>query len=93
MRYFYTTNDSFYIGKGRTVTVKQLASIIKRDVDYGKWNIYDGGEPHSRSATCTYQKNGYIYHNMLVIMGKQEEFEKLEKMIKDYIKVIPRIFK
>ena len=93
MRYVYGTDDSYNQTKGRTITAKQLASIIKRDVDYGKWNIYEGGETNSRSACCRYKRNGFIYHENLLIYGSEKEFKKLETLIKDFIEVIPRKFK
>ncbi len=92
MRYYYGTNDSYYPGNGRTVTAKQLASIIKRDVDYGKWNIYEGGKENTRSAHCRYKRNGFIYHEQLMIFGKQSEFKELESLLEGIIEVIPREF-
>lgn len=90
MRYSYGTNDSFTNGS-RTASVKQLASIIKRDVDYGKWNIYEGGETNTRTAKCRYKRNGFIYHEHLLIYGTADEFRRLEGLIKDFITVIPRV--
>jgi len=92
MRYIYGTNDSYTTTRGTTVTAKQLASIIKRDVDYGKWNIYEGGETNSRTAVCRYKRNGFIYHEHLMIFGNKKEFQQLETLIKEFIKVIPRKF-
>ena len=91
MRYSYGTNDS-YTTNSRSVSVPQLASIIKRDVEYGKWNIYEGGRENSVTAHCRYQKKGFAFHSHLLIYGKKEEFKRLEKLIQDYIKVIPRKF-
>lgn len=92
MRYYYGTNDSYHEGRGRTATAKQIASIIKRDVDYGKWNIYEGGETNSRTAKCRYKRNGFIYHSHLLIFGTEKEFKELESIIKSFIEVIPRKF-
>lgn len=92
MRYKYGTNDSYTEGKGRTCSVPQLASIIKRDVDYGKWNTYYGGEVNSRTAKCCYKKKGFSFHSHLLIYGKEEEFKRLENLIKDFIEVTPRKF-
>ena len=91
MRYSYGTNDSFTNGS-RTASVKQLASIIKRDVEVGKWNKYDGGKVNTRTAVCRYSKKGFIFHNHLLIYGKEEEFKRLEELIKDFIDVTPRDF-
>ena len=91
MRYSYGTNDSFTNGS-RTASVKQLASIIKRDVDYGKWNIYEGGETHNYTAKCRYKRNGFIYHEHLLICGTKREFKELEKLIAPFIEVVPRRF-
>ena len=91
MRYYYGTNDS--IGnRGRTATAKQIASIIKKDVEVGKWNVYEGGKADTRSAVCRYKRNGFVYHSHLLISGKESEFRELETLIKDYIEVIPRVF-
>ena len=92
MRYYYGTNDSYHNGDGRTVTAKQLASIIKRDVDYGKWNKYEGGKENTRTAHCRYMRKGFVYHSQLMIFGKQSEFEELEKLITPFIDVTPRQF-
>ena len=90
MRYFYGSNDSYYNGAGRTCSVPQLASIIKKDVEYGKWNLYDGGKANSVTAKCRYQRKGFAYHSYLLIFGTEEEFKRLEELIKDTIEVIPR---
>ena len=93
MRYVYGTNDSHLNSKGRTIPVKQLASLIKRDVDFGKWNLYEGGEPNSVTAHCKYKRKGFIHHELLLIYGNEKEFKKLEQIIKDFIEVKPRKFK
>ncbi|MBQ2654106.1 MAG: hypothetical protein IJF83_11160 [Methanobrevibacter sp.] len=92
MRYVYGTNDSYLNTKGQTIPVKQLASIIKRDVEFGKWNIYEGGKENSSTAVCRYKRNGFTYHSQIMIYGSKKEFKKLEKLIKDFIEVIPRQF-
>ena len=90
MRYKYGTNDSYTNFKGKNVTAKELASIIKRDVEVGKWNIYEGGRNNSTTAHCRYQRKGFIYHEQLLIYGKPKEFKQLETLIKDFIEVKPR---
>ena len=90
MRYIYGTNDSFSTTKGTIVTAKQLASIIKKDVEFGKWNRYEGGRVNSVTAHCRYKKNGYAFHSHLLIYGSKREFKVLENIIKDFIEVIPR---
>ena len=91
MRYSYGTNDSYSNSRGRTVTAKQLASIIKRDVDYGKWNLYDGGRTNSVTASCRYSRKGFIYHGRLFIYGTKREFQQLEKLLQKIdIEIIPR---
>lgn len=92
MRYIYGTNDSYTATKGKTVTAKQLASIIKKDVDFGKWNVYEGGEVNSCTAHCRYSKKGFVYHSHLLIFGSKREFKKLESLIKGFIQVNPRKF-
>lgn len=92
MRYYYGTNDSYHIGAGRTASAKQIASIIKRDVEVGKWNKYEGGRENTREAHCRYAKKGYIFHSQLMIFGKQSEFKELEKLIAPFIDVTPRQF-
>jgi hypothetical protein len=89
MRYSYGTNDSYTNGS-RTATAKQIASLIKRDVRFGKWNVYHGGKENSRTATCSYRRKGFVYHEHLLIYGKKKEFELLERLIKPIIEVIPR---
>ena len=89
MKYYYGTLDKFIEEKGRTVTAKQLASIIKRDVDVGKWNIFNGGKQNT-SADCSYKKGNFTHHEHLFITGEPKEFKALEKLIQPIIKVIPR---
>ena len=90
MRYKYGTNDSYSGFRGRTVTPTELASIIKRDVDYGKWNIYEGGKQDSTTAHCKYQTEHFTYHERILIYGTKKEFKELEKLIDDFIFVNPR---
>lgn len=90
MRYSYGTNDSYSTSRGRTATAKQIASLIKRDVDYGKWNLYDGGKEESWTASCRYSKKGFVYHERLFIYGTKKEFQELERLIKGIIDIIPR---
>jgi len=92
MKYIYGTNDSYAVLKGKEVSAEEMADIIKRDVGVGKWNIYEGGETNSRTATCRYKRNGYIYHSHLLIYGNKQEFLELEEIIKDFIEVVPRAF-
>ena len=90
MRYKYGTSDSYTTFKGKNVTVPELASIIKRDVEVGKWNLYEGGEEESTTAHCKYQRNGFQYHEQLLIYGSKKEFQRLESLIREFIKVNPR---
>lgn len=92
MKYKYGTNDSYSNSSGRTATAKQIASLIKRDVEYGKWNKYDGGKEGSYIASCEYYRRGFVHHERLYIYGKRDEFDELEKLIQkiDNLKVIPR---
>jgi len=92
MRYIYGTNDSFTTGKGTYCSPVQMANIIKRDVDFGKWNIYEGGETNTRTAHCRYKRNGFIHHQQLLIFGDEREFKELEQLICEIIEVIPRKF-
>ena len=92
MRYSYGTNDSYNSNRGRTITVKQLASLIKRDVGFGKWNVYEGGREDSSTASCKYSRRGFIYHERLFIYGTEKEFKHLEQLIRPIIEVIPRVF-
>ena len=92
MRYHYGTNDSYTNGYGTEIGVRKLASIIKNDVEMGKWNIYEGGRANSITAKCRYKKNGFEYHNYLLIYGTETEIRRLEEIIKNFIKVIPRIY-
>ena len=89
MKYYYGVFDNLIEEKGRTVTAKQLASIIKRDVDVGKWNIFNGRNKNT-SADCSYKQGGFTHHEHLFITGKPTEFKELESLIKPIIKVIPR---
>lgn len=92
MRYIYGINGVNINPKGRSVSATQLASLIQRDVSFGKWNIYEGGNSKSKSATCRYEKNGFKYHEELIIHGTKKEFKKLEKLLKGIIEVIPRTY-
>ena len=89
MKYYYGTLSKFIDDNGRTATAKQIASLIKRDVEYGKWNNYNGGTETS-VADVTYKKGRFTHHQHLFITGKQKEFEELERLIKPIIEVIPR---
>ena len=91
MMYAYGTNDSFTNSK-ISATVEELTEIITNDVECGKWNNYFGGVENSISATCSYHKKGYIFHNHLLIYGSKDEFKELENAIKDIIDVTPRQF-
>ena len=93
MRYIYGTLENPLNPKGRNVTAKQLASIIKRDVEFGKWNLYTGGDSEKIPAHCQYKRNGFVHHEQLLIYGTQSEFKNLENLLKGIIKVIPRKFK
>lgn len=87
MKYYYGIMSKFVEEKGRTVTAKQLASIIKRDVEVGKWNIFKGGKQET-SATCSYEKGSFTYHEKLFITGKEKEIKELEQLIQPIIKVV-----
>lgn len=91
MRYSYNIKDDYDPKRGRTISVPQLASIIKRDVEYGKWNQYNGGD-EKHSANCNYTSGNFQYHEKLYIFGTPKEFQQLEKLIKEFISVVPRIF-
>lgn len=91
MRYYYGVLDKFIEEKGRTATAKQIASLIKRDVEFGKWNIFNGGKKDT-SANCSYIKGNFTYHKHLFITGKAVEFQELEQLIEPIIEVIPRKF-
>lgn len=92
MRYVYGTDDSYSTTRGVKCNVSQMASIIQRDVEFGKWNIYEGGETNNRTAHCRYKRNGFVYHGLLLIFGNEKEFKQLEELIKGVIEVIPRKF-
>ena len=89
MKYYYGNISKFIKEKGNNVTAKQLASIIKRDVDYGKWNQYNGGTEES-VADVSYTNNGFTHHEHLYIIGKPVEFKELEQLIQPFIEVIPK---
>lgn len=91
MLYAYGTNDSFTNSK-TSATVEEMIQVIKDDVECGKWNTYFGGVEDSISATCSYRKKGFIFHNHLLIYGNMDEFKELEDAIKNVINVIPRQF-
>jgi len=92
MRYSYGVNDSFNPKRGRTISVPQLASLIKRDVGFGKWNNYHGGVEDNSAASCSYKANSFVFHERLFIYGTEREFKELEKIISEFIKVTPRVF-
>ena len=92
MRYKYGSKDCYTRFRGKDCSVTELASIIKRDVEYGKWNTYEGGEVDSIDAHCRYQRNGFQYHEQLLIYGNKKEFKQLEELIDDFIFVNPRKF-
>lgn len=90
MRYKYGVNDN-PTESSRTATAKQIASIIKRDVDYGKWNTYKGGNK-KHPATVSYENKSFNFHTKMFLFGKESEFKELENLIKDFITVTPRQF-
>lgn len=89
MKYRYGTSEK---GESKQVTAKQLASIIKRDVEVGKWNHYNGGTDGSSPANCSYEQKGFCHHIKLFMKGKEVEFTELEQLISSFIEVVPRKF-
>lgn len=89
MKYYYGNVDKFIDNDGKTATAKQIASLIKRDVNYGKWNIFNGGSETS-IAEVSYKKGSFTHHEHMFITGRAKEFKELEKLIKPFIEVIPR---
>lgn len=92
MRYKYEITNHKTKFRGKTVTPTQLAKIIKRDVECGRWNTYDGGS-NTTTAHCRYQGKTFTYHEKLLIYGTKKEFQQLEKLIDNFIYVEPRTFK
>lgn len=92
MKYGYGTVDNYKVVELQFTTPADLAEIIKEDVDCGKWNCYDGGKAYLEIAHCKYQKNNFTTSTNLLIFGTTKEFKRLEELIKDFIKVNPRVF-
>jgi len=92
MRYSYGIKEGYDPKRGRTISVPQLASIIKRDVEYGKWNKYEGGLEGKSAASCSYSNGNFQYHEKLYIYGTEKEFTHLEQLIRGILRVIPRQF-
>lgn len=92
MRYSYGIKEGYDPKRGRTISIPQLASIIKRDVEYGKWNNYHGGVEGKSAANCSYSTGNFTYHEKLYVYGTEKEFQQLEKLIREFIEVTPRVF-
>ena len=77
---------------GVIVKAPALADIVKRDVRNGKWNIYSGGD-EKHPARISYESENFTYGEHMFIGGSKREIQFFEKLISQYIKVIPRVFK
>lgn len=50
------------------------------------------GKPILEQQNAVTRKKGFSFHSHLLIYGKEEEFKRLENLIKDFIEVTPRKF-
>ena len=78
--------------KGVIIKAPKLASLIKKEVSLGKWNIYDGGVDGKNTAKLSYKGKNWEYGEHMFIYGSKKEFEHLEQLISKWVKVNPRIF-
>ena len=89
MQYKYGVTDKFNGGEGIIVKAPQLIDLIKRDVNQGKWNLYEGGDK-SHTAKVSYKGKNWEYGEHLFIIGSKNEIKFLESKIRKFIEVIPR---
>ena len=89
MQYKYGVTDKFTNGEGILIKAPQLISLIKRDVQRGKWNIYRGGDK-KHTAKISYKGKNWEYGEHIYIIGTQREIQHLENKLKQFLKVIPR---
>ncbi len=90
MKFYYGTNDSLFMGRKESISVEGLVEIIKKDVEDGKWNVYDGGRVNSVTATCRWSERARVTNDRLFIEGSRNEIQSLEKQLDGVLTVIPR---
>ena len=91
MKYKYGVVGKAIEPKGIIVKVPQFIDMLKRDVKKGKWNIYEGGD-NKHPAKISYKGKSFEYGEHIFIYGSEREIKFLEKIISEFIKVIPRKF-
>lgn len=91
MKYKYAVTSKVVDKTAIPTTVPELASLIKRDVSVGKWNIYNGGNKEN-PVKISFQTPNWTYGEHLFIFGSKREIQFLEKLLDDVLPVIPRKF-
>lgn len=91
MQYKYGVTGKFTKGEGIIVKAPQLIDLIRRDVNRGKWNLYEGGD-EKHAAKISYKGKGFTYGEHIFIIGSKREIQFFEEKISKFMKVIPRKF-
>lgn len=91
MQYKYGVVGKLKCNGGTFIKVPALVSLLKKEISQGKWNIYEGGDSR-HPAKISFKGKSFEYGEHMFIYGSQREFEFFEKIIEDFIKVIPRKF-
>ena len=89
MQYKYGVIDNGL--DGIIVKAAQLIDLIKRDVNRGKWNVYDGGD-NKHTAKISYKGKNWEYGEHIYIRGSENEFKYLEQELSKFMEVNPRQF-
>lgn len=89
MKYNYGVVDK---PEGRIIKAPALIDLLKRDVQQGKWNIYEGGTDGENTAKISYKGNGWEYGEHIFIKGSKRELRFFESKIREFMEVIPRVF-
>ena len=91
MRYKYGVINKVLNHDCTIVRAPALADIIKRDVNVGKWNIYEGGDKE-HAVQVSFKGSSWVHSEHMFIWGSESEIKHLEQLISGFIKVIPRKF-
>lgn len=91
MKYKYGVVGKIREPTGIICKAPALIDLLKRDVSQGKWNIYEGGD-EKHPAKVSYKGKNWEYTEHIFIYGSEREIRFFESVIKEFMKVVPRVF-
>jgi hypothetical protein len=91
MKYKYGVVGKSTCKDGIIVKAPALISLLKKEVDSGKWNIYEGGDDN-HPAKISFKGKSFEYGEHMFVYGSEREIRFFEEAISKFIKVIPRVF-